>query len=89
MLYEVITSFEQTGNTLDFAIDGDAFFSIMGPGEKILYTRDGSFKLSVTEEGMMLTNSAGYPVLDDTGSNIYIDVPLDSLSISDFRNNFV
>ena len=37
---------EETGNPLDFFIDGDAFFMIQGPTGDINYTRDGSFKIS-------------------------------------------
>lgn len=63
-------NFERTDNPLDFAIDGDGFFMVWGPKEEIMYTRDGSFKLSVVDGGLMLTTSDGYPVLDDAGSEI-------------------
>lgn len=76
-------NFDQTGNPLDFAIDGEGFFTVLGPKGDINYTRDGSFKISVTEEGKMLTTSDGYPVLDDTGNPIYINVNLSSLTVSD------
>ena len=72
---------EETGNPLDLYIDGDAFFMILGPAGEINYTRDGSFKVSVTDMGKMLTTSDGYAVLDETGEPIYIDVDLSSLKI--------
>jgi len=53
-------NFEKTDNPLDLAIDGDGFFMVLGPRGDIVYTRDGSFKISVTENGNMLTTSDGY-----------------------------
>jgi flagellar basal-body rod protein FlgG len=41
---------EKTENPLDFAIEGDGFFTVQGPNGDTVYTRDGSFKISVTEE---------------------------------------
>lgn len=74
---------EETGNPLDLFIDGEAFFMIQGPAGDINYTRDGSFKISLTDMGKMLTTSEGYPVLDDIGEPIIIDVDLTRLSISE------
>jgi flagellar basal-body rod protein FlgG len=68
-------SFEKTENPLDFAIDGEGFFTVAGPKGDVAYTRDGSFKISVSEEGKKLTTSDGYPVLDDTGSEIILTIP--------------
>lgn len=73
---------EQTGNPLDFAIDGDAFFMVNGPKGEINYTRDGSFKISVTEDGKKLTTTDGYPVLDDAGNEIYLDFDVSKMSVS-------
>lgn len=73
---------EETGNPLDFFIDGDAFFMIQGPVGDVNYTRDGSFKISLTDMGKMLTTSEGYPVLDESESPIYIDVDLSKLNVS-------
>lgn len=64
---------EQTGNKLDMAIEGKAFFAVRGANGEIFYTRDGSFKISMTDEGKMLANSKGYPVLDQDGFEIYFD----------------
>jgi len=63
-------SFERTDNPLDFAIDGDGFFTVLGPNGEVVYTRDGSFKLSVSDYEVKLTTSDGYPVLDDMGNEI-------------------
>jgi flagellar basal-body rod protein FlgG len=65
---------EPTGGVLDFAIDGDGFFAVAGPKGQIVYTRDGSFKLSPTDAGKKLTTNDGYPVLDETGNEIILDI---------------
>ncbi|NLC69197.1 MAG: flagellar hook-basal body protein [Clostridiaceae bacterium] len=70
-------SFEKTDKPLDFAINGDGFFMVLGPNDEILYTRDGSFKLSVTDMGKMLSTSDGYPVLDEFGREIILDYDMD------------
>ncbi|OCW56199.1 flagellar basal-body rod protein FlgF [Hoeflea olei] len=49
-----------TGNQLDFAIRGDAWFMIETPTGKML-TRDGRFTIS---DNGQLVNIDGYPVLD-------------------------
>lgn len=64
---------EQTDNKFDMAIIGEGFFSIRGADGNTYYTRDGSFKISMTENGKMLANSKGYPVLDQDGLEIYLD----------------
>jgi flagellar basal-body rod protein FlgG len=73
---------EQTDNPLDFFIDGEGFFMIQGPNGEIDYTRDGSFKISITDSGKALTTSDGYAVLDETGAPITIDVDLSKLQVS-------
>jgi len=64
----VVTDFaqgplERTGNPLDMAIEGDAFFVVRTPNGE-MYTRDGNFTLSA--EGVLISGS-GYPVLSETG----------------------
>jgi flagellar basal-body rod protein FlgG len=71
-------NFEKTDNPLDVAINGEAFFSVTGPTGDTVYTRDGSFKVSVTDTGKKLTTSDGYPVLDTNGQ----EIPLDSAEVS-------
>jgi flagellar basal-body rod protein FlgG len=73
---------EKTDNVLDFAIEGEGFFMVLGPKGDIIYTRDGSFKISTTEDGNMLTTSDGYPVLDEGESEIMLDVNLSKLVVS-------
>jgi flagellar basal-body rod protein FlgG len=71
-------NFDNTGNTLDFAIEGEGFFTVMAPSGEVQYTKDGSFKVSVTSDGLRkLTTSDGYPVLDDAGQEIVFDSDVD------------
>ncbi|AKK19985.1 flagellar basal-body rod protein FlgF [Candidatus Liberibacter africanus] len=62
-------SVKSTGEKLDFALEGDAWFALESPGGIIL-TRDGRFKL--TDEGMLVSASGKYPVLDMEGIPIQI-----------------
>lgn len=75
-------NFEKTDNPLDLAIDGEAFFMVMGPTGVIQYTRDGAFKTGVSEAGSTLTTADGYPILDDSGNEIVFNVDVSRLSIS-------
>ena len=74
---------EKTENPLDFAIEGDAFFKVLDPNNEILYTRDGSFKISVTGDGInkKITTSDGYTILDENDQEILIDFDLASLVV--------
>lgn len=58
---------EQTGNELDVAIRGDAWFAVQTPeGER--YTRNGQFKLNA--DGELVTGS-GDPVLGEGGPVVF------------------
>jgi flagellar basal-body rod protein FlgG len=51
--------YQQTGNELDLAVDGEGFFQINTPDGEIAYTRAGAFKLDgdgnvVTSDGYLL-----------------------------------
>ena len=58
----------ETGNTLDVAIKGDAFFAIQTEGGE-RYTRKGNFTLDA--DGMLVT-SEGDPVLSDSNEPFFI-----------------
>jgi flagellar basal-body rod protein FlgG len=73
---------EKTDNTLDFAIDGDAFFAIQGPTGEVNYSRDGSFKVSISDAGNTLTTADGFPVLDEAGNPIVITIDVSMLNVS-------
>lgn len=74
---------EKTDNPLDMAIDGEGFFKVRGPQGDIVYTRDGSFKVSVTDQGKKLTTSDGYAVLDQNDEEIIIQGEVSKLQVSE------
>ena len=68
----------ETGNDFDFAIQGNGFFMVgMGDGT-VGYTRNGSFGISIGNEGLTLATAEGFPVLDTTGQPIVFDENLAS-----------
>ena len=60
---------QNTGNALDFAIKGDAWFSIETPAGQVL-TRDGRFTMLETGQ---LVSVMGHPVLDAGGAPIQLN----------------
>lgn len=58
-----------TSNPLDLALTGRGFFAVNSPAG-ILYTRDGSFRLSIDGE---LETQEGYAVRDPDGKPIVVD----------------
>lgn len=59
-------------NATDFALDGDGFFAVRGADGETYYTRKGNFNWSIGANGLTLTTSEGYQVLDSTGKQIVI-----------------
>ncbi len=51
---------QQTGNSLDLAIQGQGFFQVQMPDGTTSYTRDGSFQTNA--QGQVVT-AAGFPVI--------------------------
>ncbi len=66
-----------TGNPLDVAISGKGFFTVAGPNGP-LYTRNGSFRISVSGQ---ITGAEGYPLQKVGGGSLTID-PARSVQIS-------
>lgn len=60
---------EKTGNTLDFAIAGDAWFSVQTDAGNVM-TKDGRFTVDTLGA---LTTLSGNPVLDAGGAPIQLD----------------
>ncbi len=57
----------------DFALEGAGFFAVRGADGETYYTRNGNFTWAVDADGnTLLTNSEGYPILDDEGNPIYV-----------------
>jgi flagellar basal-body rod protein FlgG len=77
---------QETGEPLDFAIQGDGFFAVK-TAEGVRYTRDGQF--TSTAQGV-LTDASGDPVLDQTGGEIKVPagekVPTSALGVFDLPN---
>lgn len=59
-------------NDTDFAIVGDGFFAVRGADGETYYTRAGDFVWAVGNQGVTLTNSDGYPVLDRNNQPIVL-----------------
>jgi len=59
---------QETGEPLDFAIDGDGFFAVQTAGG-VRYTRDGQF---TTSAAGVLTDASGDPVLGQGGTQIKV-----------------
>lgn len=72
---------EQTNNDLDFAIDGDGFFTVRDENDNTFYTKDGSFKLSVDGDEAKLVTSEGYYVQVD-GAEIDLGGDIKEMSVS-------
>ncbi len=66
-------SLQQTGGSLDVAIQGNGFLQIQMPDGTTAYTRDGALQLD--SQGNLVTAS-GYPLADA------INIPADALSVT-------
>lgn len=62
-----------SNGAFDYAIQGEGFFMVQMPDGSTAYTRNGHFNMSVTENGIALTDSNGRPVLDVNGNAITLD----------------
>ena len=67
---------QQTGNSLDTAIQGNGYFQITLPSGETAYTRDGTFALA--PDGTIVT-ADGYPVVPG------VTVPTNAVSVSHQR----
>jgi len=76
---------ERTDGLTEFAINGPAFFAIQRDLDTVVYTRDGSFRLSPVDGDLMLVTSEGFPVLDVGGDPIVIpgEVNVSTMSVTD------
>ncbi|SNS49787.1 flagellar basal-body rod protein FlgG [Anaerovirgula multivorans] len=76
-------SLEATENPLDVAIEGEGFFVAETPTGEFLYTRDGSFKLSVDMDEMRLVTADGYTILSEFDDEIVFMEGMRDISISE------
>ena len=65
-------NFETTGNALDFAIDGDGFFVVRENMDEMAYTKDGAFKVSNSDPGLIIVTADGLPLMDTNMQEIVI-----------------
>ncbi|MBQ7066462.1 MAG: flagellar basal-body rod protein FlgG [Lachnospiraceae bacterium] len=65
-------SFFESNSDSAFAISGKGFFAVRGADGNTYYTRNGNFTWSMGANGLTLTNSDGYPVLDSNGNGIVL-----------------
>jgi len=78
---------QRTDNYFDLAIEGTGFFEVRRTFGEYFFTRDGSFKLMPLDDGtMMLTTSAGFPVIDVDGGEIIIpgDIAARDITFTDY-----
>lgn len=61
---------EMTQDTMDFMLDGDGLFTVQDAGGNTLYTRNGSFAISVEGDDRYLVTTQGYYVLAEDGERI-------------------
>ena len=72
-------TFIETDNPLDFSLTDDGFFAVENDEGEVLYTRDGSFKISQYEGEQYLVNQQGYYVLDDNMLRITVYGDIDNM----------
>jgi flagellar basal-body rod protein FlgG len=72
----------QTDEPFDLAIEGEGFFAVKTPNGETAYTRNGSLLFAIASDGLALTNSEGYPLLDTTGTPIVLSGTTDVSKIS-------
>jgi flagellar basal-body rod protein FlgG len=70
-------SFDRTDDPLNVAIDGSSFFMVQNSPEEVTYSRDGSFKISITASGNTLSTTDGSPILDTAGQPITFPAEVD------------
>ena len=70
-------AFQQTGNALDVAIEGEGFFQVTDPlTSETLYTRSGNFSINANGDLVLGSASSGRPIIPA------INIPEDSTNIS-------
>jgi len=70
----------RTERMLDFAIEGEGFFSLGNANGETVYTRNGTFHLSVEDAGTFLVNGDGLYVLDNNGARIPVPFGTDTIT---------
>jgi flagellar basal body rod protein FlgG len=68
-----------TGNALDFALEGNGFFTVQLPNGQSAYTRNGEFKLNAKGQ---LVNNEGFAVLGSNGPLQFNPNSSDAITVS-------
>ena len=73
---------QRTERPLDFSIEGEGFFSLSDASGDLVYTRNGSFHLSVENGTTFLVNGEGLYVLDQNGERITIPAEVTTIGVA-------
>lgn len=78
----------ESNGAFDYGIQGEGFFMVTLNDGSIGYTRNGHLNVSITGNGLALTDSSGFPVLDTDGNEITFDAEIDPsrLSVDQYGN---
>ncbi|MBN2221289.1 MAG: flagellar hook-basal body protein [Vallitaleaceae bacterium] len=79
---------ERTEAPLDFAIEGNGFFAVQDSNGNLRYTKDGTFKLAIYDDQLMLTTMDGHSVLSNEGEPIFFEgnIVTDRLIVNESGN---
>lgn len=76
-------SITQTGQPLDFAVEGSGFFQVQNENGETLYTRSGSFCVTNVDNENYLVTPQGYFVLDLSGDRIKLPDASGNLTVTE------
>lgn len=79
---------QESSNDWDLAVEGNGMFMVQDANGEVAYTRNGSFRLAIGNEGVVLANAEGYPLLDSNGAVISFgnDIDVTKVAIDDYGN---
>lgn len=79
---------QKSGSDWHMALEGNGMFMVQDANGQTAYTRNGSFGLNIGENGVLLSNTDGFPVLDTTGQPIEFDITYDvtKIKVDDYGN---
>lgn len=69
-------AFQNTGNQLDFAIEGDGFFAVTGLNNETLYTRAGNFNVNANNQLVLGSANTGFLLLPN------ITIPQEAIDVT-------
>ncbi len=79
---------QETSNDWDLAAEGNGFFMIQDANGDTAYTRNGSFRLAIGNNGLTLATADGYHVLDSNGQPITFanDIDVSKVEVNEYGN---